>query len=111
LQSEEFIETVAFGGEELKDALKWVQTREDKVILAEIKGINQHSRKPFRGSGTIVGFKSGLRRNYLALLLNEGSLGAEKLASHLVLTIGRLRSLREDIGANMIVLKNTLRKN
>ena len=111
MKSEEFIETVAFGGEEIKDALKWVQTREDKIILAEIKGINQRTRKPFRGSGTIVGFKRGMRRNYLALLLTEGSLGADKLAPNLVLTIGRLRSLREDISANMIVLKNTLRKN
>ncbi|MDD1779330.1 MAG: ABC transporter ATP-binding protein [Candidatus Helarchaeota archaeon] len=111
MPAEEFIETVAFGGEEIKDALKWVQTREDKIILAEIKGINQQTRKLFRGSGTIVGVKSGFRRNYLALLLSEGSLGADKLAPHLVLTIGRLRSLQEDIGANMIVLKNTLRKN
>lgn len=108
---DEFVETVAFSGEEIKDALKWIHIREDKVLIAEIKGITPLSRKLFRGSGIIVGFKSTIRRNYLTILLTEGSLGTEKLAPNLVLTIGGLRSIREDIRANMIVLKNTLRKN
>jgi len=111
LHVDEFVETVAFSGEEIKDALKWIHIREDKVLIAEIKGITPLSRKLFRGSGIIVGFKSTIRRNYLTILLTEGSLGTEKLAPNLVLTIGGLRSIREDIRANMIVLKNTLRKN
>jgi len=111
LPLDEFIETVAFSGEEIKDALKWIRNREDKVLLAEIKGLAPLSRKIFRGSGTIVGFKNTIRRNYLTLLLSEGSLGAENLSSNLVLTIGGRRSMHEDIRANMIVLKNTLRKN
>ena len=108
---DELVETVAFSGEEFKDALKWIQNREDKVLMAEIKGSTPLSRKIFRGSGTIVGFESSIRRNYLTILLTEGSLGAERLSANIVLTIGSRRSLREDISANMIVLKNTLRKN
>ncbi len=107
----EFIEKVVFGGEEIKDAISWSRKREDKILKAEIQGIEPRSRKQFRGTGTIVDIKSRIRRKFLALLLDEGVLGSHKIASNLVLTIGGNNNFQEDIAANLIVLKNTLRKN
>jgi ABC-type multidrug transport system ATPase subunit len=111
LETEEFVEKVVFGGEEVNNALNWLKSREDKVILVEIQGITSRSRKPFRGYGTILDIKTGLRRSFLAVLLQHGTVGSQALPPNIVLTIGGLRSFREDISANMIVLKNTLRKN
>ncbi|NVM29359.1 MAG: ABC transporter ATP-binding protein [Candidatus Helarchaeota archaeon] len=111
MATQDFVEKVVFGGEEIKNAIKWAKKREDKILLAEIEGIAPLSRKHFRGSGVIVDVKTSFRRNFLALLVTNGSIGTDPLPPNLVLTIGGLRSIREDISANMIVLKNTLRKN
>ncbi|MFX1293456.1 MAG: ABC transporter ATP-binding protein [Promethearchaeota archaeon] len=107
----EFIEKVVFGGEEIKDAIKWSKNREDKILLAEIQGIEPSSRKIFYGIGSIIDIKSRIRRKFLVLLLEKGTIGSQKLPSNLVLTIGGFRTLHEDIAANLIVLKNTLQKN
>ncbi|MHA1129664.1 MAG: ABC transporter ATP-binding protein [Candidatus Helarchaeota archaeon] len=107
----EFIEKVVFGGEEIKDAIKWSRKRAGKILKAEIKGIEPRSRKQFRGTGIIVDIQSRIRRKFIAILLEDGFLGSQKLASNLVLTIGGNRNFQEDIAANLIILKNTLRKN
>lgn len=109
--SSDFVEKVVFGGEEITDAIDWIKKRDDKIILAEIQGIISLSRKPFRGTGIIIDVKSKMRRKFLAFLVKEGSIGSQKISSNLILTVGRYRSVKEDIAANLIVLKNTLRKN
>ncbi len=111
LAKSEFVEKVVFGGEEIKQAINWTKKRDDKIILAEIEGIIPRSRQPFRGSGIIIDVKSKLRRTFLAVLLKEGTLGKQHLSPNLLLTIGGLRSIQEDVSANLIVLKNTIRKN
>ncbi|MHA1266386.1 MAG: ATP-binding cassette domain-containing protein [Candidatus Helarchaeota archaeon] len=107
----EFIEQVVFGGEEIKEAIKWVKKREDKILYTEIQGVSSLSQASFRGKGLIIDVKTSLRRNFLAILLQKGTLGNRPLPANLILTIGGFRSLREDIRANTIVIKNTIRKN
>ncbi len=111
MTTQDFIEKVVFGGEEIKNAIKWAKKREDKVILVEIQGITSLSRKPFRGTGILIDVKNSLRRNFLAILIKKGTIGTSSIPANLVLTIGGFVSIREDIRANTIVLKNTLRKN
>ena len=111
MAGQEFIEKVVFGGEEIKDTIKWALKRNDKIINVEVQGITSLSRKPFRGNGILIDVKTSLRRNFLAILVKEGTIGTTPLPSNIILTIGGFRSIREDIRANTIVLKNTLRKN
>lgn len=109
--TQDFVEKVVFGGEEIKNAINWIKKREDKILIAEIQGVSPLSRKTFRGTGMIIDVKTSMRRNFLALMLQNGTIGEDPLPKNLILTVGGLRSLREDISANTIILKNTLHKN
>ncbi len=111
LASDEFIEKVVFGGEEIKDAINWIKKREDMTILAEIQGIIPFTRTPFHAIGTVIDVKNKLRRKFIAVLIEKGTIGSKQLPSNLILTIGGFHSVDEDVSANLIILKNTLRKN
>ncbi len=106
------VEEAFFTGARIADAIEWYESRIDREIHCEVRGVLISTREEVAFQGRVLGAKKRVLLKQIAVLVEQDLRRRERRGElDSVLTVGSDTAGTQDVAATEIVMRNYLRRN